>query len=108
MATHNDLSWWKGEDILLSFTMAPTTDITGWTISLAVKPSLDAAASILTVAGSILSAAAGTYSISITAAQNTTTLSSGSYVYAVTRTDSGSVAVLSEGAILIKPSAKLA
>lgn len=108
MAAHNDFSWFRGEDILLTFTMSPVTNIAGWTISLAVKSTLYDAATVLTLVGTIADAAGGIFTVPISAAQNTTTLSSGDYAYAAQRTDSGSVAVLSEGSIKVKPSAKLA
>lgn len=108
MATHNDLSWFRGEDILLTFTMSPVTDITGWTINGAIKANLDYAAPVLTISCTVTTPAAGVFTMAVSAAQNTTSLGSGSYVYAVERIDSGSVAVLSEGALVVKPSAKLA
>ena len=108
MAISNDFNWFRGEDILITFTMTPLTDITGWTISCGVKKSMSDPSPTLTIAGTVTNAAAGIFTVPVTAAQNTTTLQTGSYVYAVERTDSGSVAVLSEGSILVKPSAKLA
>jgi len=107
MAIHNDFSWFRGEDVLITFTMTPLTDITAWTITCVLKPTLDNATVLLTVAATVTSAAAGIYTVAFTAAQNTTTLSAGIYQYAVERTDSGSVAVLSEGTMQIKPTAKL-
>lgn len=107
MAAHTDFQWFRGEDILITFTQTPVVDITTWTLSCVIKPSLQAPAA-LTIAGTIISGAAGTYSVAVTAAQNTTTLVAGTYHYSVTRTNSGSVAELSEGAVLVKPSARLA
>lgn len=103
MAAHNDFAWNRGEDVLITFTMTPVTDITGWNLSARIKTALTNPSTLLTIAGSVTSAAAGIFTVAVTAAQNTTTLSVGTYVYSVVRTDSGSVAVVSEGQILVSP-----
>lgn len=108
MASHNNVEWFRGEDILITFTMVPTTDITGWNISCAVKKTLDMPTVALAIPATIANPTDGVFTVPVTAAQNTTVLGSGSYVYAVERVDSGSISVLSEGTILVKPSAKLA
>lgn len=108
MAAHADLDWFRGEDVLVTFTPQTVRDITGWTISCAIKPNLDYAAPVLTIACTVTTPAAGVFTMAVSAAQNTTSLGSGHYIFAVERTDSGSVAVLVEGALLVKPSAKLA
>jgi hypothetical protein len=108
MAIRNDVSFYRGEDVLMTFTLTPVTDITAWTISCRVKASPQDTSALLTIAGTVTSAAAGIFTVPITAAQDTTTLQAGSYPYAVVRTDSGSIAVLSEGVLTIKPTAYLA
>lgn len=108
MAAHADLDWFRGEDVLVTFTPQVVRDITGWTISCAIKPTLDSALPVLTVPCTVTTPAAGIFTMAVSASQNTSTLGSGYYVFAIERTDSGSVAVLVEGAIQIKPSAKLA
>jgi hypothetical protein len=97
---------YRGEDVALNFTLTPLTDITGWTLSFKVKQRLDDAAALLTIAGSITTAAAGTFSVTLSAA-NTTTLSAGRYTYDVWRTDSGSNAALAIGALTVKGSVRL-
>lgn len=108
MATHNDFTWFRGEDVLVTFTMVPVTDITGWTISAKVKGAPVDATALLTISCTVTNAAAGVFTLAVSAAQNTTTLSGGSYAYSATRTDSGSMAILSEGSIQVKPSAQQA
>lgn len=108
MAIHNDFSWYRGEDILLTFTMTPTTDITGWSITCRVKAQVQDTTPLLTIAGSVTTPAAGIFTVPVSAAQDTTTLQAGTYPYSVIRTDSGSVAVLSEGTLTVKPSTYLA
>lgn len=112
MAKHNDFEWFRGEDIVLNGSEVTSTgtarDITGWTISCGIKRSLDDAAASLTIGATVTAPTSGSYTLAVSAANNTTVLSSGRWLYAIERTDTGSVAVLSEGAIQIKPSAKLA
>ena len=37
MATINNISFYRGEDIALVFTMSPVTNITGWTITFSLR-----------------------------------------------------------------------
>lgn len=107
MAVRNDYSWFRGEDILITFTPVVVRDITGWTISCRVKANITDTVALLTIAGTVTSAAAGIFTVPVTAAQDTATLQAGTYLYSIVRTDSGSAAVLSEGVLTIKPSAYL-
>lgn len=95
MAQANDFTTYRGEDVVLTFTMTPTTNISGWTIDFNARRSLTDPTIFLTVAGVVTNAAAGIFTVTLSAA-NTLTVS-GSVPYDVVRTDSGSVAVLSIG-----------
>lgn len=107
MATQKDLTpFYRGEDIVLNYTMSPVMDITGWTIRFHVKGQLSDAATLLTINGVIVSAVAGTFSITLTAA-NTTTLGVGIYYYDVWRTDSGQACALALGKLTVKGTATL-
>lgn len=108
MAIHNNFEWFRGEDILITFTQTPVTDISGWTISFKVRTTLGSPTVLLTTAATLLTPLSGIYTVAVSALQNTTTLAAGPYVYSAARTDSGSAAVLSEGSILVKSSAQLA
>ena len=101
MATVNDITVYRCEAPQLNFTMTPTTDITGWTISFCLKAS-PGDLPLLTVAGAIVGAAAGTFKVNLTKAN--LTIPAGVYVYDVQRTDSGSEAVLSIGKFNLQPS----
>lgn len=97
---------YRGEDVTLNFTMTPLTDITGWTMSFRVKAKLEDASVLLgPINASITTAAAGTFSVPLTAAQ-TSTLPVGTYDYDVWRTDSGSAATLDLGKLTVKGSVK--
>lgn len=96
MATTNNITCFKGEAVVFTFTMSPTTDITGWHISFTLKANAPDSVTLLTVAGVITApAASGIFTISMTHAQ--TNIAVGAYAYDVQRTDSGSEAVLSIG-----------
>lgn len=79
----------RGEDITLTFTRAAATTISAWTISCAIKKFHGDSSATLTIAGSITSAASGVFTVALTAAQ-TAALDLQSYVFSITRTDSGS------------------
>ena len=100
MAQKNNISIYKGEATQLAFTMTPTTDITGWTLTFSLKPNASDPTASLTIAGAITNAAAGTFTITISHAQ-TGGLASGTYAYDVQRTNSGSETVLSIGVITV-------
>jgi hypothetical protein len=97
---------YRGEDVTFQFTMVPTTDITGWTITLRVKAALMDPAALLTVSGTLQAPAAGVFTVPLTATQ-TQSLSAGQYAYDVWRTDSGSAANLSLGLLVVKSSVRV-
>lgn len=107
MAAHNQFEWDRGEDILITFTHTAGVDITGWTILFRVKLSCSAP-TLLTNVATITDGPGGIFTVAITAAQNTATLTAGMYVHAAVRTDSGSIAVLSEGPLTVHATAYLA
>lgn len=95
----------RGEDVILNFTMTPLTDITGWTISCRIKRALADPITLVTITASITSAAAGTFAVALGATQ-TSTLSAGTYVYDVWRTNPGAAAGLAIGSVLVKGTVK--
>lgn len=102
MAITNNISFYKGERVVLDFTMSPVESIAGWTITLTLRDNAaDPDPVVLTVAGSIVSAAAGTFRFTLTHAQTLALGANRSYAYDVQRTDSGSECVLSIGLITL-------
>lgn len=100
MATINNISIYKGEAVVINFTMSPVTDITGWTISLTIRTNAnDVGSALLTVAGVVVSAVAGTFKFTLTSAQ--TKIAVGNYAYDVQRIDAGGESVLSLGVLAI-------
>jgi hypothetical protein len=97
---------YKGEDITLNFTMDPVVNISGWTLSFSIRDlKLTDAAADVTASGSVTSGAAGTFSVTLTAAQ-TASLDAGKYAWSVWRTDSGSSATLALGTLIISGTAR--
>lgn len=97
---------YRGEDDALVFTMTPTTDITGWTISFRVKNTLSDATALVTQAATLTTPASGIFTVSLASA-TTAALLPGVYAYDVWRTDSGSAAALSIGSITVRASVKV-
>lgn len=104
MAQHNDGSFYRGEDVVITVTMSPVTNISGWTIAGQVKNLLTDPTALITLAGTVTNASAGIFTVPLTAAQ-TLSLAAGSYPYALERTDSGSSALISEGTLQVRGSA---
>lgn len=92
--------WYRGEDLAPVFTIKPVEDITGWTISLRVKVNKTDAASLLTITASNTTPASGIFTVAISAAQSAT-LSPGTYVVDIWRTDSGSACALGDGTVSV-------
>lgn len=97
---------YRGEDVTLVFTMTPTTDITGWTISTRVKQTATDPTSLVSASATITNAAAGIFTVALSAAQ-TNLLPAGQLPYDVWRTDSGSAAALSVGMLVVRGSVRI-
>ena len=97
---------YRGEDVTITFTMTPTTDISGWTIAGTFRQAPQQGPVLFTVAGSVTSAVAGIFTLSIAAA-TTASLPANLYAYDVWRTDSGSAANLSTGLMRVLGSSRV-
>lgn len=100
MAIVNNIDIYKGEDVDLNFTMTPDTDITGWNIVMTVKNNMNDTGSLLTSTGALISSTGGQFRHQLTHA-NLLSLGVGNFAYDVQRTDVGSNAVLSIGALAV-------
>ena len=100
MAVLNDIEIYKGEDIIIRFTMSPVVDISGWTMVFTVKKSYVSASPTFAVNGTITDGPAGKFQFAIPSA--TTTINAGDYVHDATRTDSGNYKVLSSGPFVVR------
>src|SRR4051794_1726099 len=95
MSVQSNISFFQGEDLLLTFTMTPPTDISGWTLSSTVKDKLGGTTQF-TPTYAITDAGRGVFTLTWTRAQ-TSALTPGDYVWDVRRTDSGFNKVLAHG-----------
>ena len=85
---------WTGEDILLTFTRAAATTISGWTITGYLRKNHDDSDPTLTISGTITSNTSGIFTLALTAAQ-TAALANQSYTMEIWRVDSGSNTLMS-------------
>lgn len=106
MAQTNHITFYRGEDIILQFTMDPVQDITGWTLLFTLKADAQDPTALVSKAGSIVSAPNGVFSVSLSSSD--TNLTPAQYVYDVWRTDAGSKAVLSKGTFTIEQGVRVA
>jgi hypothetical protein len=100
MSAQNNIAIFQGEDIVLSFTMVPPTDITGWTIVSTIRDKLGGALQFNPVV-SITDAGRGKFKLAL-GRSNTSNLSPGDYVWDARRTDSGSNSVLAHGEMTVR------
>jgi hypothetical protein len=106
MSIISTITFDRGEDVLLTVTMTPTTDITGWTLTFTMKQYFGDAAALITKSGSITSAVGGIFTITINSA-DTATLDPGSYQYDIWRTNTGYATVLTQGILKLLPETRL-
>jgi hypothetical protein len=95
MSVSSNLTWFRGEDIVLDFEMTPALDITGWTISFKLADQLGGTVQF-TKSAAIVDGPRGKFRITIASA-DTASLSAGRYVWDARRTDSGNKATLADG-----------
>jgi hypothetical protein len=98
MAGTDEIAIYRGEDVVLPFTMSPVEDITGWTLLMSVS---GGGAVLFTKAGAVISGAAGTFSVSLTDAETELLAASDVYDYDVWRTDAGAERVLARGTLRV-------
>jgi hypothetical protein len=100
MSVQSNLEFFQGEDILLTFSLVPPQDITGWTLTGTVRNQLGGT-SQFTFSPSVTDAGRGVFTASWSRSQ-TSGLSPGDYVWDIRRTDSGKNTVLAHGQITVK------
>ena len=97
MSITSNLSFFRGEDITVDFTMTPPLDITGWTLSLEVANNLGGTVQF-TKSATIVDGPRGRFRVTIASA-DTATLAVGRYVWDCRRTDAGNRATVADGGI---------
>jgi hypothetical protein len=112
MALATDISWYRGEDILINVSMTPAMDITGWTIAFNVRQNYgDPGSPLITKSTSggqiaLTNAPGGFFAVTINSA-DTSSLAPRGYVYDISRIDSGSESVLCVGNLFLRPGVRI-
>jgi hypothetical protein len=106
MASVANIAFYQGEDVTLTVTMTPATNITGWTLRFSLKKQYADAAALITKSSgaglTITDAANGVFKVTLTSADSAA-LDLGNYVYDIQRIDSSSRTVLTIGNLTILP-----
>ena len=97
MSLTTNMTFFRGEDITLDFTMTPPMDITGWTLSLEVANTLGGTIQFIKSA-TIVDGPRGRFRVTIASA-DTSSLAVGRYVWDCRRTDAGNKATVADGSI---------
>lgn len=105
-AIQSNFSLYKGEDVVVTDSMTPVTNITGWSLQFTLRKNYgDATALVTKTVGAgitVTDATNGVFKITLASA-DTANLALGNYVYDVERTDVGNRTVLSIGNLNILP-----
>jgi len=106
-AVSGNFSIYRGEDVTVTDTMSPATNITGWSLAFTVRknygdPNPALIAKTVGAGITITNATNGVFTIAIARA-DTASLTPGVYVYDVQRTDAGNETVLTIGYLTILP-----
>jgi len=106
MASKADIAFYQGEDVTLTVTMSPATNITGWALQFTVRKQYGDAAAVLTKtegAGiTITDATNGVFKVALASA-DTAGLELRACVFDIQRTNAGSHTVLTIGNLTLLP-----
>lgn len=110
-----DLKFHRGEDVLLTVTMVPLTDITGWTISFTMRHAYDINPVLIEKTGApdiiILNGPLGIFTVKVRSDETANAAANppddiedpdGIYVFDIQRVDAGARSVLDEGTITLQ------
>lgn len=100
------VSIYRGEAVSLSWTLAPVTDITGWTFLLTVsKQANSSTGKVLQATPTVTTAAAGVFGVSLSSIV-TAALAPGQYFWDVWRNDAGQERMLACGVFVVTANAR--
>lgn len=105
-----NVSFYKGEDVDLTVTLSPPTNITGWSLQFTLRKQYGDAAALLTKtigAGiTVTDATNGVFKVALASADSAG-LELKAYVYDIQRTDAGNRTVLTIGNLTLLPEVTL-
>lgn len=96
----------RGEDIVLHFTMDPVEDITGWTISFTVAKNYNTSTKVTQATAVLTSGPLGTFDVYLPKSV-TEGIEPETYKYDVWRTNSGEERILSIGDFIVGADARI-
>jgi hypothetical protein len=105
MAVTQTITMYRGEQVVLSWTMSPVVNIAGWTLVFTVARKANSPSKLITQAATVVSGPAGTFTVTLTEEQSN--LTPGSYFFDVWRTDEGYEQVIAIGPFVISPTARV-
>lgn len=104
MAVTANFSFYRGEDTLITVTMTPITDITGWSLQFTARVTLDILPIAITKTTghgiTLTNPTGGVFTIFLLSA-DTNTLDPGNYYFDIQRVDSGFHGVLTTGVMTL-------
>jgi len=69
MPLNQAIKIYRGEDVIITFTMSPIIDITGWSILMTITKKFNTTTKILTIPGTVLSGPDGQFYVPLTSIQ---------------------------------------
>ena len=105
MATVQTITVYRGEQVVLNFTMSPVVNISGWTLPFTVAKKSNSPTKLIQVNGVILAGPSGTFSVTLT--EENTDQTPDTYYFDVWRNDEGYEQVLAIGSFVVLPTARL-
>ena len=105
MAVEQTISVYRGEQVVLNFTMAPVVDITTWTLVFSLVKKANSTTKLITQSAPVISGPLGTFRVTLTEEQMN--LSPAIYFFDVWRTDEGFEQVLAIGPFIVRATARV-
>lgn len=99
MPVVQSINVYRGEDIVLHFSMSPKKDITGWVISFTVSNGYNNPVKLFQITAINTNGPQGKFDVNITSSQ--LNIEPGNYVYDLFRVDPGNNRILSVGEFII-------
>lgn len=102
MSISSNLSWFRGEDVTIDFTMAPVVDVSGWTVVFTLKDQLGGSTqSGFPITATIVDGPRGKFRLAVPSSA-TSSIPVGRYVWDCRRTDSGNRTTVADGYLDLK------
>lgn len=104
--TDQTIDIYRGEEVLLPFTMSPVVDITGWTITWTVSETSGSKPVMLQRNATVTSGPAGTFTVALDA-DDATALRPGTWAWDAWRVDAEAERCIAIGSIIVRATARV-